>query len=53
LEKTKEVLQIRNKEVEGRGNADAREVGQVAAEVITRRYGKRQECNEQIKVQQV
>jgi hypothetical protein len=53
LEETKEVLQIRNKEVEGGGKADAREVGWVAAEAITRGYGKRQERNEQIKVKQV
>jgi hypothetical protein len=45
VEETKEVL-----EVEGRSKADAREVGWVAAEAITRGYGKRQECNEQIKI---
>ncbi len=50
MEETKEVLQIRNKEVEGRGKADAREVGRVAAEATTKGYGKRQEHNEQIKV---
>ncbi len=36
MEETKEVLGIRNKEVEGRSKADVREVGQVAAEAITR-----------------
>jgi hypothetical protein len=43
LEETTEVLQIGYKEVEGRGKADAREVGRVAAEAITTGYGKRQE----------
>jgi hypothetical protein len=52
LEETKEVLQLRNIEIEGRGMADARrEVERVAAEAITRGLGKRQEHNEQTKVQ--
>jgi hypothetical protein len=53
LEETKEVLQDGNKEVEGRGKADVREVGRLAAEAITRGSGQRKERNEQIKVQQV
>jgi hypothetical protein len=35
------------------GKADAREVGQLAAEAIARRSGQRKERYEQIKVQQV
>jgi hypothetical protein len=35
LEEAKEVLQEGNKEVAGRGKKNAREVGQLAAEVIT------------------
>ncbi len=45
MEETKEVLRIRNKEVEGRGKADAREVGRVAADAITRGYGSRNSMN--------
>ncbi len=41
------------KEVEGRGKPDAREVGQVAVEAITRGSGQGKECYEEIKVQQV
>ncbi len=46
-------LQDGNKKVEGRGKADATEVGQLAAEAIIRGSGQRKEQYEQNKVQQV
>jgi hypothetical protein len=53
LEETEDVLQTWNKEVEGRGEPDGREVGWVAVEAITRWSGQGKECYEEIKVQQV
>jgi hypothetical protein len=49
----KKVLQDGNKEVERRGKANAREVGGLAAEALTRGNGQRKERYEQDKVQQV
>jgi hypothetical protein len=53
LEETNEVLQDENIEVEGRGKADARDIGWLSAKAITRGSGQRKERNGRIKVQQV